>query len=107
MTSLIDQYWFEIREGRPLFGLTDGFIEQTEGDWVAIELPDPGVLVRAGETFGFLTTDRDTHDLRAPMPLRVLAVNPRCAENPNLVRLSPRGEGWLLEIEPLVNQAVV
>jgi glycine cleavage system H lipoate-binding protein len=82
-------------------GLAVDAVERMPGPWVALELPPPGAHIRARDGFGFVTTGQTVHDLRAPAAFRVLAVNRRAVENPEIARLSPRVEGWLLEIELL------
>lgn len=89
----------EPASGRRL-GLAPAEAESMQGDWVALELPRTGANIRSGETFGFVTTDRATHDLRAPFAFRVLEVNSRAVENPAVARFSPTGEGWLLLVQP-------
>jgi glycine cleavage system H lipoate-binding protein len=86
-------------------GLSADAVDRMPGPWVALELPAPGAVVRARDGFAFVTTGGTTHDLRAPTAFRVLAVNPRVVENPELARLSPRVEGWLLEVELLEARA--
>ena len=107
MSSLFDQYWFRGYGDATRLGLEPDFAQSLDGDWIALELPPVGEIFGAGETFGFITTDCATHDLRAPCALRILAVNRRAAENPDLARLSPMGEGWLLEVKELENCAIV
>ena len=107
MKRLVDQYWTRTHEGRTRLGLAPDFAESIEGDWVALDLPSPGALIRAGETFGFLTTDSATHDLRAPMTFRVASANEALASDAALARLSPTAQGWLLEIEPVESVAAV
>lgn len=89
----------EPASGRRL-GLAPAEAESMQGDWVALELPPAGANIRSGETFGFVTTDRATHDLRAPFAFRVIEVNSRAIQNPAVARLSPTGEGWLLLVRP-------
>jgi len=77
-------------------GINPDFAQSIEGNWVGLELLPAGTSLRAGDGFGFITTDRGTHDLRAPAGMRILEVNQQAIENPNLVKLSPTGLGWLV-----------
>jgi glycine cleavage system H lipoate-binding protein len=86
-------------------GLSVDAVERMPGPWVALELAAPGTVVRARDGFGFVTTGATVHDLRAPTGFRVVGVNRRAVENPEIARLSPRVEGWLLEIELLETEA--
>lgn len=92
-------YWIEKAGNLARLGLDPDFAESMPGTWVALELPRPGAEFLPGDAFGFLTTSKNTYDLRAPVAFRVAAANPRAVENPELARLSPTGDGWLLEID--------
>ncbi len=105
MQNLEEQYWFRTGERGIRVGLSAEFVQAIEGDWLALELAKPGVVVRAGESFGFITTDRASHDLRAPNEFRVIEVNRRSVANPQLTHLSPLAEGWLFEVQPAVTDA--
>jgi glycine cleavage system H lipoate-binding protein len=88
-------------------GLSVDAVDAMPGRWVALELPRPGETIRARDGFGFVTTEHGTHDLRAPSAFRVVGVNARVVANPEIARLSPRVEGWLMEIEPVEARATV
>ncbi len=104
MDRLESQYWLEEREDAWRLGFSGVFVDSVEGDWIALEISKIGEIVRRRDAFGFLTTDRATHDLRAPRPFRIVRINAQCLENPELARLSPMGDGWLLEVELLKDQ---
>lgn len=88
-----------LADGRSRLGLEPEFAESLGDRWVGLELPPVGARFRRGETFGFVHCADATHDLRAPRDLVVSAVNPRAIAHPGLARLSPTGDGWLVEIE--------
>lgn len=100
------QYWTRPEGELSRLGLQPDFAESLSGDWVGLELAPEGAVIRPGETFGFVTTDRATHDLRAPFGFRIVEVNQSAIENAPIVRLSPTGAGWLLNIKPIENWAV-
>lgn len=86
-------------EGSARLGLAPEFADSILGDWVALELLGEGERIRPGDAFGFITTDRATHDLRAPIEFTILARNAAATADPRLAQLAPTGEGWLLLIE--------
>ena len=96
---MVDPYWFKEVAGGFRLGLSPEFVETVKGDWVGLELAAVGTRVRSGESFGFITTDRAAHDLRATRDFFVRVVNSRCLANPALAQLSPLSEGWLMEVE--------
>ena len=66
----------------------------------------PDAQEGSGGPGGMLTTDRASHDLRAPCSMRIAEVNARALEDPALARLSPTGEGWLIEIQAIETSAL-
>lgn len=106
MTRLLDQYHFESHDGLTRLMLAPAFAEGLQGDFLSIELPCPGENVMTREGFGQITTSVCTYDLRAAFAFRVLRVNERVRAHPELIRLSPTGEGWLLEVEGLDQHAI-
>jgi len=65
--------------------------------WVkAVELPAPGTHLAAGEELAMIESQKADISIAAPAALEVLAVNDLLATEPMLVRMEPRGRGWLL-----------
>lgn len=89
-------FWMRAEGDGLKLGLNPDYAESIAGNWVGLELLPAGTSLRAGEGFGFITTDRGTHDLRAPVGMRILEVNRQATENPNIAKLSPTGLGWLI-----------
>jgi len=78
-------------------GITD-FAQSSLGDVVYVQLPEVGVEVNAGESFGEVESTKSVSDLFAPMSAKVVAVNAELAGSPQLINSDPYGEGWLLEL---------
>lgn len=91
--------WIRNEAESSRLGLRPECAEAIPGNWVGLEMLPLGSSLRAGDGFGFITTDRGTHDLRAPAAMRILEVNQQAIENPNLVKLSPTGLGWLMLVK--------
>lgn len=79
-------------------GITD-FAQSSLGDVVFVQLPDVGVTVTAGETFGEVESTKSVSDLYAPVSGTVTAVNGELEGNPALINSDPYGQGWLLELQ--------
>lgn len=79
-------------------GITD-FAQSSLGDVVFVQLPDVGVTVTAGETFGEVESTKSVSDLYAPISGTVTAVNGELEGNPALINSDPYGQGWLLELQ--------
>jgi glycine cleavage system H protein len=76
------------------------FAQDSLGDIVYVQLPDPGTRVTAGEAFGEVESTKSVSELYAPVTGTVVARNDELAEHPELVNSDPYGAGWLVEIEP-------
>jgi glycine cleavage system H protein len=76
------------------------FAQDSLGDIVYVQLPDPGTVVKAGEAFGEVESTKSVSELYAPVSGTVVARNDELAEHPELVNTDPYGAGWLVEIEP-------
>lgn len=83
-------------------GVTD-FAQESLGDVVAVELPDPGTSTTAGEPMGEIESTKSVSDLVAPVTGTVSVVNETVPDQPDLVNTDPYGTAWLMEIsvEPL------
>ena len=89
--------WARAEGGRVRIGITD-FAQDALGDVVFVELPTVGTQIEAGRAFGVVESNKSVSDLYAPVTARVLAVNPRLREQPELVNQDPYGEGWMVRI---------
>jgi glycine cleavage system H protein len=79
-------------------GITD-FAQSSLGDVVFVQLPDIGVEVTAGESFGEVESTKSVSDLYAPVSAKVVAVNGDLEGNPQLVNSEPYDAGWLVDLQ--------
>jgi glycine cleavage system H protein len=80
-------------------GLTD-FRQQSSGDAIFVELPEPGSHMVAGDDLASIETIKV--DLAVPVPLagEVTGVNEALVETPELINQDPYGGGWLVALKP-------
>lgn len=67
---------------------------------VYLELPAPGIEVRAGEPVGLIESSYVVFEVVSPVSGVVVEVNPAVADSPERVTSDPYGEGWLLRLRP-------
>ncbi len=79
-------------------GITD-FAQSSLGDVVFVQLPEVGVSVSAGESFGEVESTKSVSDLYAPVSAKVVAVNGDLDSSPQLVNSDPYDAGWLLDLK--------
>jgi len=93
-----DHLWLQEIEGRVRVGLSD-YLQQISGD-VAFAEPKPaGTVLAVSDELVAIETMKTTLDLPAPVSGVVRAVNPRLADEPELINQDPYGAGWLIEVE--------
>ncbi|MGJ8455308.1 glycine cleavage system protein GcvH [Pseudothermotoga sp. U03pept] len=69
------------------------------GDVVYVDLPQVGKAVKKGEAMMSIESVKAASDIYAPVSGRVVAVNEKLNNQPELVNKDPEGEGWLVKIE--------
>jgi glycine cleavage system H protein len=82
------------------------FAQDSLGDIVFVQLPEPGTEVTAGEPLGEVESTKSVSEIYAPVSGRVVARNEALENDPGVVNSDPYGAGWLLEIEPSDPSAV-
>ncbi|MDH7486719.1 MAG: glycine cleavage system protein GcvH [Anaerolineae bacterium] len=90
--------WARIEGDRATVGITD-YAQEQLGDVVYVELPQPGTAVQFMEPFGVVESVKTASDLYAPVSGRVVEVNERLTDEPELVNQSPYGDGWMVVVQ--------
>lgn len=91
--------WVRMEGNRARVGITKYAADRLT-DIVYVELPEVGREVRFMEPFGVIESVKAASDLYAPLSGRVVEVNERLRDQPELVGQDPYGEGWIIVIEP-------
>ena len=78
-------------------GVSD-YAQNQLGDIVFVELPEVGRALARGEEAATIESVKAASELYAPVDGEVTAVNPRLADEPELVNSDPTGEGWFLRL---------
>jgi glycine cleavage system H protein len=69
------------------------------GDVVYVELPGAGDALAAHKAFGVVESVKAVSDLFSPLTAKVLEVNERLLDEPELVNDDPYGEGWMVVLD--------
>ena len=86
-------------DGTVEIGISD-HAQQTLGDLVFVELPEPGRILAAGEACAVVESVKAASDIYAPIAATVVAVNAQLAETPELINQDPYGRGWIMRLKP-------
>lgn len=85
-------------DGKLLVGISD-FAQESLGEIMFFDLPEPGTQLQQGESFGTVESIKIVNDLIAPAPGTVVKCNPALEDQPNIANNDPYGEGWLVIVE--------
>ena len=98
LCSKSHEYLLENQDGNYNIGLTDYAVEQL-GDIVFIELPEIGVNFTKGEVFATVESVKAASEIYMPVSGKVVAVNDKLSESPEILNDSPYEDGWLIKVE--------
>ena len=90
--------WIRVEGDRGVVGITE-FAQEQLGDVVFVELPKAGAVVEFEKTFGVVESVKTASDLYAPVGGTVVDVNPKLADQPELVNRDPYGDGWMIVVQ--------
>tara|TARA_B100000945_G_scaffold43666_1_gene29808 strand:+ start:22301 stop:22678 length:378 start_codon:yes stop_codon:yes gene_type:complete len=95
-----DHEWVGPKEGKGVkVGITD-YAQDALSDVVFVELPSVGDTFQSGDVMAVAESVKAASDIYAPLAGKILAINEKLEESPELVNESPYGSGWMVIIEP-------
>jgi glycine cleavage system H protein len=95
-----DHEWLRIEAGGEVtVGITD-YAQEQLGDVVYVELPAVGQAIEPGVNLVVIESVKAVGEVKLPLAGTVSAVNPRLADEPELINRAPLAEGWLLRLRP-------
>ena len=93
-----DHEWVKVEDNIAVLGITE-FAQGELGDIVFVDVePDLEEIVK-DETFGTIEAVKTVSDLIAPCSGKVLEINPKLEDEPELINSDPYGDGWIVKIE--------
>ena len=90
--------WVKVDGGMVIIGIT-AHAQDELGDVVYVEAPEVGSSVDASGTFGVVESVKAVSDLYAPVSGKVIEVNSRLEEEPELINTDPYNEAWIIKVE--------
>tara|TARA_B100000686_G_scaffold309800_1_gene352041 strand:+ start:328 stop:705 length:378 start_codon:yes stop_codon:yes gene_type:complete len=92
--------WVSLQEdGNAKVGITD-HAQDALSDVVFVELPDIGLEFSKGDTMAVAESVKAASDIYAPVSGKIISVNTKLEESPELINESPYDFGWMVVIEP-------
>ena len=92
-----DHEWIRVEGKLGYIGITD-YAQAELGDIVFIEIETINELIEKEEVFGTIEAVKTVSDMFMPVTGKVLKVNPKLEDHPELVNHDPYGDGWMIQI---------
>ena len=86
-------------DGNVKVGITD-HAQDALSDVVFVELPEIGSSFSKGDSMAVAESVKAASDIYAPVSGKVVSVNSKLEESPELINESPYEFGWMVTIEP-------
>ncbi len=90
--------WVKLAGTKAKIGITDHAQEELT-DIVFVELPTIGKEIKKGEELCIVESVKSVSEVYAPISGKVVAVNTKLDDAPEIINSSPYDDGWLVEIE--------
>jgi glycine cleavage system H protein len=92
-----DHEWIKVEGSQAIIGITD-YAQGELGDIVFIEIETIDETLEKEEVFGTVEAVKTVSDLFMPVSGKVLQVNPKLEDAPELVNKDPYGDGWMIKV---------
>ena len=95
-----DHVWASLQDdGKVKVGITD-HAQDALSDVVFVELPDVGSEFVKGDAMAVAESVKAASDIYAPVSGKIISINDKLEESPELINESPYEFGWMVVIEP-------
>lgn len=92
-----DHEWIRVEGKEAYVGITD-YAQGELGDIVFIEIETEDEELEKEEVFGTIEAVKTVSDMFMPVSGKVLEVNEKLEDSPEVVNKDPYGDGWLIKI---------
>jgi glycine cleavage system H protein len=92
-----DHEWIDLAGDSGKVGITD-YAQQQLGDVVYVELPEVGMKLKQGQSFGTIESVKAVSELYSPVAGEVTAVNNDLKDKPETVNKDPHGS-WMIVLK--------
>ena len=90
--------WIKIKDDIAVVGITD-HAQAELTDIVFVELPEAGKEVKKGEELCVVESVKSVSEIYAPLSGKIVKVNSKLDDSPEIINESPYDDGWLVELE--------
>ena len=93
------EWLYHQSDGNVKVGITD-YAQASLSDVVFLELPAVGSQFSAGDPMAVAESVKAASDIYAPISGKVVQINQKLEESPELVNESPYDSGWIVVLHP-------
>ncbi len=90
--------WLKIQGDTAIIGITD-HAQAELTDIVFVELPEVGKEIKKGEELCVVESVKSVSEIYSPISGKVVDVNKKLDDSPEIINERPYDEGWLVELE--------
>ena len=90
--------WIKIKDDIAVVGITD-HAQAELTDIVFVELPEIGKEIKKGEELCVVESVKSVSEIYAPVSGKIVKVNSKLEDSPEIINESPYDDGWLVELE--------
>jgi len=92
-----DHEWARLEDAKVRIGITD-YAQDALGDVVYVELPEVGLKLKQGQSFGTIESVKAVSELYSPVSGEVVDVNTALKDKPETVNADPHGS-WMIAVK--------
>ena len=92
--------WIKIKENIARVGITD-HAQSELTDIVFAELPEIGKEIKKGDELCVVESVKSVSEIYSPVSGKIIKVNTKLEDSPEIINEKPYDEGWLVEISIL------
>lgn len=90
--------WVQVKGRIATVGVTD-YVQKKLREVLYIELPNTNVKVVRGQQVATIESVRASHEVRSPVSGKIVEVNARLVDSPELINEYPYESGWIFKAE--------
>lgn len=92
-----DHEWVKVDGNKAIIGITD-YAQDSLGDVVFVDLPEPGETVNAGDAAAVAESVKAAADIYSPVSGTIIEVNTELEGSPELINEDPY-QNWIIVVE--------
>lgn len=93
-----DHEWISVQDNIGTIGITD-YAQSELGDVVFVDIDPNAREINKGDSFGSVEAVKTVSDLFAPVSGKLIEVNDKLTDTPEVVNSDPYGLGWMVKVE--------